>query len=214
MNKKNIIYRGLRKVFHVFFPVPTKEELKRRKQLEDYEFLKSRGVDTQLGYVELFGKPIINIASGAHVVMKKGVLLISETKGNYAGINHPVTISAECSGAEIILNEKSGMSGGSLVAVEGIEIGEGTMLGANTNVYDTDFHLIDAEERKNQKGIIDALHAKVVIGKQCWIGANSTILKGVTIGDKTVVGTMSLVNHSLPASVLAAGVPAKVIRNI
>ena len=58
------------------------------------------------------------------------------------------------------------------------------------------------------------LFAPVYIGKQCWIAANSTILKGVTIGDESVVGAMSLVNKDIPAKVLAAGVPAKVIRKL
>lgn len=214
MNKKNILYRALRKIYRIFFPPPTAEERKLRKQHDDYEYLRSMGVETELGYVELFGKPIINIAPGARIVMEKGVMLISESQYNYAGINHPVVLSAECAGAEIILHEGVGMSGTSIVAVEHIEIGADTMLGANTNMYDTDFHPIEAEARKHQKGIADAPHAPVNIGKQCWIAANSTILKGVEIGDGTVVGSMSLVNRSLPENVLAAGVPAKVIKNL
>jgi acetyltransferase-like isoleucine patch superfamily enzyme len=50
------------------------------------------------------------------------------------------------------------------------------------------------------------------IGNEVWIGAHVTILKGVTIGDKTIVGAGSVVTKSLPAGVIAAGVPAKIIR--
>jgi acetyltransferase-like isoleucine patch superfamily enzyme len=54
----------------------------------------------------------------------------------------------------------------------------------------------------------------VVIGKNVMIGANSTILAGVTIGDGSEVSAMSLVNQDLPAGVLAGGIPVKVIRQI
>ncbi len=54
----------------------------------------------------------------------------------------------------------------------------------------------------------------VHIGNNVWIGANATILPGVTIGDNTVIGAGAVVSKDLPANVLALGVPAKVIREL
>lgn len=54
----------------------------------------------------------------------------------------------------------------------------------------------------------------VTIGNNCWIGANSVICPGVTIGDNTVIGAGSVVTRDIPANVVAAGNPCRVIREI
>lgn len=213
MNKHSLIYRLLRKVKRVFFPPPTAEELLLRKQQADFDFLIQHGVDTRLGYVTLYGEPIIHVGKGARIVLEEGVVLISDSEYNWAGINHPVVLSAE-DGAEIIIHKGVGMSGSSIVAVERIEIGEGTMLGANTNIYDTDFHPSSLEARLIQKDIFDAPHAPVTIGKNCWIASNVTILKGVLLGENVVVSSMSLVNKGTPDNVLIGGIPAIILKEI
>lgn len=52
----------------------------------------------------------------------------------------------------------------------------------------------------------------VTIGENCWLGANVTVLPGVTIGDNTVIGAGSLVTKDIPSGVIALGTPAKIIR--
>ena len=52
------------------------------------------------------------------------------------------------------------------------------------------------------------------IGKRCWIGAGAVILPGVTIGDNTVIGAGSVVTKDIPANVVAAGNPCRVLREI
>ena len=52
------------------------------------------------------------------------------------------------------------------------------------------------------------------IGNNVWIGANVTVLPGVSIGSDTVIGAGSVVNHDIPSGVIAAGVPCRVIRQI
>lgn len=54
----------------------------------------------------------------------------------------------------------------------------------------------------------------IVVGNNVWIGAGSTILAGVTIGDNTVIGAGSVVKKSIPANVVAVGVPCRVLREI
>ncbi|HET6421454.1 MAG TPA: DapH/DapD/GlmU-related protein [Geobacteraceae bacterium] len=54
----------------------------------------------------------------------------------------------------------------------------------------------------------------VVIGDEVWLGANVTVLKGVTISENTIVAAGSLVTRSLPPNVIAAGSPARVLRQI
>lgn len=90
-----------------------------------------------------------------------------------------------------------------------VKIGDDVFIGPNVNIYAAT-HPID-KERRNQnleKGI------PVSIGNSVWIGGNVTILPGVSSGDNTVVGAGSVVTKSLPANVVAAGNPCKVIKTI
>lgn len=90
-----------------------------------------------------------------------------------------------------------------------ITIGNNTLLGPNVSMYSAN-HSLDAEER-----IAGALIPEpITIGNRVWIGGGSTILSGVTIGDDTVIGAGSVVTHDIPAGVVAAGNPCKVIRKI
>lgn len=204
-------FKKILQIVSDFIVRPSKEEVIRRKQQVDYDYLRSRGVETGYGYVTLCGEPQITKHPDARIIIEKGVTMVSSSYYNEAGINHPTILAAMTPGATVILREGVGVSGASIVANEYIEIGAQTMVGANANIYDNDFHSLDAEERlAGNKG----KHSPVIIGKKCWIGANTTILKGVHIGNEAVIGTMSLVNKDVPSKVLAAGVPAKVIRQI
>lgn len=194
-----------------FFCSPTKEELDARKQRADYEFLLRLGVNTQLNWVSLIGKPLIDRNPNSEIAIGQGVVLVSDVTYNVAGINHPVILSTMAEGASIVLHDGVGISGGSIVTSNSIEIGENTMLGVNCNIWGTDFHDAIAKNRvKGGKG----KSAPIKIGKSCWLGANVTVLKGVTIGDGAVIGAGSVVTKDIPCNVIAAGNPAKVIKKI
>lgn len=90
-----------------------------------------------------------------------------------------------------------------------ITIGSHCFIGPNCGLY-TAVHPIRYQDRN--KGLEKAL--PIVIGDNCWIGADVTFLPGVTIGQGSVIGAKSLVNKDIPANVVAAGNPCKVIRAI
>lgn len=212
--KRNIFKRIIRKVKKLIVREKSNEEREKEKMRSDYDYLISKGVETEYGNVFLGGLPIIQKHSNARIIIGKGVTLLSDSNYNVAGINHPVILSACADGAIIELKDGCGMSGTSVVAVKKIVIGAKTMLGANTNVYDTDFHPIDPVCRLNQSDILEANFSSVYISNNVWIGANSTVLKGVTIGDNSVIGSNSLVNKDIPHNCIYAGIPAKFIRYI
>lgn len=91
----------------------------------------------------------------------------------------------------------------------GITIGHHCFIGPNCGIY-TAVHPILAEERN--KGLEKAL--PVVIGDNCWIGGDVTILPGVTIGAHAVIGAGSVVTKDIPDHVVAVGNPCKVVRRI
>ncbi|MBU3215587.1 sugar O-acetyltransferase [Clostridium estertheticum] len=90
-----------------------------------------------------------------------------------------------------------------------IDIGNNVLFGPRVGIY-TSNHAIDALER-----VAGGCYAKPVkIGNNVWIGAGVSINQGVTIGDNTVIGSGSVITKNIPANVVAAGVPCKVIREI
>lgn len=89
----------------------------------------------------------------------------------------------------------------------GIIIGDGALIGHNT-VIATLNHAFEPENRG------DMIPSPVKIGKNVWIGSNSTILPGVTIGDNAIIGAGSVVTKDIPADMIAVGNPARVIRSI
>ena len=89
----------------------------------------------------------------------------------------------------------------------GIEIGDKTMIGPNVTIVTVN-HEINPETR------INAIPKPVKIGKNVWIGANCTILPGVTIGENSVIGAGSVVTKDVPANIVVAGNPAKLIKKI
>ncbi|QXE90596.1 acyltransferase [Geomonas subterranea] len=94
----------------------------------------------------------------------------------------------------------------------GITIEDDVMMGSGVHLY-VNNHRFDSPDIP----IIDQGHyvsEPVVLKKGCWLGANVIVLPGVTIGENSVVGAGSLVTKSVPAGVLAAGNPARIIRNI
>lgn len=90
-----------------------------------------------------------------------------------------------------------------------ITIGEHCYIGPYFGCYTAQHPLLYTE--RNQ-GFEKA--TPVYIGKNCWIGASVTVLPGVTIGEGSVIGAGSIVNKDIPANVIAAGNPCKVIRKI
>ena len=90
-----------------------------------------------------------------------------------------------------------------------ITIGNNTLIGPNVSMYSAN-HSLDAEERISGALIPEP----ITIGNRVWIGGGTTILSGVTIGDDSVIGAGSVVTKDIPAGVVAAGNPCKVIRKI
>lgn len=86
-------------------------------------------------------------------------------------------------------------------------------IGGDCKIYDTDMHSLNYEERVH----LTEEHIKsapIKIKKGAWIGAHSIILKGVTIGERSVVGSGSVVTKSIPNDQLWAGNPAKYIKDL
>ncbi len=98
----------------------------------------------------------------------------------------------------------------SIVSCGRITIGDRCLIGDQVAIYDCDAHEVDPVNRHRSSGEI----LPVSIGNNVWLGSRVIILKGVTIGDNSVIGAMSVVTRSIPPNCIAAGNPARVLRTL
>jgi acetyltransferase-like isoleucine patch superfamily enzyme len=130
----------------------------------------------------------------------------SKHTSNLIGINRPCIFSSiGVNESRLVVGNGCGFSGTVIGCFSEILIGNNVKCGANTLITDSDWHLDDPRAGKP---------SPIHIGNNVWLGVNVTVLKGVTIGENTIIGANSLVVKNIPANVIAAGNPCKVIKNI
>jgi len=161
---------------------------------------------------KFYGLPIIQKHRRSTMTIGAGLELRSTARSNPLGANRPCILSTRRVGAVLQIGSGFGMTGGSVVCEELITIGDRVIVGANSVITDTDFHPLSAERRRTH--ILDGATAPVVIGDDVFIGMQVLVLKGVTIGASSVIGAGSVVTRDVPAGVIAAGNPARVINPI
>jgi len=85
-------------------------------------------------------------------------------------------------------------------ALRGVTIGDFVQIGSHCSIYSV--------------STVDEKEGEVILKKNCKIGSHSVIMPGVTIGENSIIGAFSYVNHDIADDVVAFGVPAREIRNI
>lgn len=111
--------------------------------------------------------------------------------------------------AKLIIGNNVGISGSTLSVSNSIEIGNNVLIGSGCVISDSDSHPILPSERGDHS---KTLSNPVIIEDDVFIGARSIVLKGVSIGKGAVIGAGSVVTKSIPAYSIAAGNPARVIK--
>lgn len=149
------------------------------------------------------GKPVFRRYPGTRISIGKNAEFLSGKRDNLIGINRPCMLSTFNDGTTLEIGDHCGLSGTVIGAHISITLGNHVKCGANTLITDGDWHPEDPRSGSP---------APVVIGNNVWLGVNSVILKGVTIGENTVIGANAVVTRDIPANVIAAGNPCKVIR--
>jgi maltose O-acetyltransferase len=109
-------------------------------------------------------------------------------------------------GARIRIGPRNLINSAMLHAKCSIETGEDCLIGFGARLIDADLHALDARTPERM--------APIRIGARVWLGSDVSVLRGVTIGDDTVVGARSVVTRDLPPRVLALGAPARPVREI
>ncbi len=115
-------------------------------------------------------------------------------------------------GGKLVIGDNVGMSSTRIWVHQSVIIGNHVNVGGCVFITDTEAHPFSWHKRRN--GNESTLSAPVVIEDDVWIGAQVIVLKGVTIGARSVIGAGSVVTHSIPPDSLAVGNPCHVVRKL
>jgi len=157
-----------------------------------------------IGSVSIFGPGKISV--GDNFCMTNGCA-INPISSNLNG-----TFYTDSSEAQIIIGNNVGMSSTRMWIHDRLIIGNNVKIGGGVLLIDTDCHPMNYEVRRTSNAGTES--APIVIEDDVWVGAQSIILKGVTIGARSIIGAGSVVTKDIPADCIAAGNPCKVIRMI
>lgn len=133
----------------------------------------------------------------------------SSPRSNPLGCFQPCVLRTMTPGAVLDVGANVGLSAAVLVAGRSIVVGEGTIFGSGAVIIDNDFHFPEGEWGWGFDCARDA--RPVIIGRGCFIGARAWILKGVTLGDRSMVGAGAVVTRDVPAGCVAVGNPARIL---
>ncbi len=116
-------------------------------------------------------------------------------------------------GGRLTLGDRVGLSNSTIVCMSAVSIADDVFLGGGSRIYDTDFHSLRASER-GRPGNPGTRTAPVTIGRRVFVGGHSILLKGIEVGEESVVGAGSVVRSSVPAREIWAGNPAVPLRRM
>ena len=165
---------------------------------------KIRGVNIK-GGSQFYGMTVFRKKLRSQINIGKMCRFRSNPASNLIGINRPCIISTHLEEANLNIGNNCGFSGTVIGCFKEITLGNNVMCGANTLITDSDWHLDDKRTGEPKQ---------ILINDNVWLGVNSVVLKGVTIGKNSVIGANSLVVNDIPSNVIAGGNPCKVLRKL
>jgi acetyltransferase-like isoleucine patch superfamily enzyme len=133
---------------------------------------------------------------------------------NMIGRQQPCFFIVEKKGI-LTIGDNVGISATAIVCSNSVVIEDNVRIGGGTVIYDTDFHSLNYKERIAKPEIrINIKTVPVIIKRNAFIGSNCTILKGVTIGENSIVGASSVVSKNIPNNEIWGGNPARFIKKL
>lgn len=172
------------------------------KKLKDINFL---------GKVYFKGVPVIFKHKDARIVIGKNTLINSAKRKYHINMHSPCKLLADRPQAEIIIGENCRIHGACIHAVKKIEIGNNCLIAANTNIIDSNGHILAMDNPIDRLTIADE-GKPIVIEDNVWIGSNVMILAGAIIREGAVIMAGSVVKGEVPAKSIYGTDSFKVIK--
>lgn len=148
--------------------------------------------------------------NGGRIEIHPSVILNSKQEGYHVGMPFEATLLADAPGALIQVGEGCRIHGAYIHAWDKVIIGRNVLIAAGTNIIDSNGHSANIRYARFRPNFKDQ-PKEIKIGDFAWLGMNSTILKGVEIGECAIVTAGSVVKESVPAFSIVEGNPARVV---
>lgn len=161
----------------------------------------------------LKGKPIVEILNNGKIILKNNVTLYSTPRNYFAQLASPTRLFVEGETAIIQIGNNSRINGATIHARSQIFIGDNCLIAANTSILDSNGHEAFLDQPENRINSKDE-PKNICIEDNVWVGINSIILKGVTIGTGSIVSAGSVVVRDVPSHCVVRGNPAVVIKTL
>lgn len=146
--------------------------------------------------------------TGPIIIENQGTIEIGRYTTLRSSWHKPISFSVTSPQGRLLIEDQVFINWGVNIGVASqVVIGARSLIGDDALIYDTDWHSLDGTDNAVET-------APTRIGRGVWLSARTVVLRGVTIGDNTVVAANSVVTSDLPNNVLAAGAPARIIRTI
>ena len=203
--KVYLIYKGISKIFFLIKAVVI-DSFKCRVVFW--------GNNVQYSNFKTTGIPFVYVLRGGSFSIGSNLTMTNGIEGNPIGCYNRCTFFVD-KGATLNIGSNLGISQAAIICHLNIIIGNNVKIGGGACIYDTDFHSLVPELRINSKtDIFNKIKIPVVIEDNVFIGAHAIILKGVRIGQNSVIGAGSVVTKNVPANQIWAGNPAKFVKYI
>lgn len=158
------------------------------------------------------GRPSVKVTLGGKFIVGEKLVINNGTYYNKIGRQQVCYFVVGPKGT-LSIGDYVGISSTAIICQNSITIGNHVKLGGNVVIYDSDFHSLNSADRSKLNEDVSLAETRpVIIEDHAFIGAHSTILKGVTIGRCSIVGAGSVVTKSIPSGEIWAGNPARFIR--
>ncbi len=154
---------------------------------------------------QFYGITLWNKLPQSEIIIGDKCIFNSSHSSNRIGVYTPCMFSTLTANGKIEIGNTCGFSGTVVASALRIKLGNNVRCGANTLITDSDWHWDDYRAGQN---------APVIIDDNVWLGYGVKILKGVHNGKNSLIGAGSIVTKDIPANVIAAGIPCRIIRTM
>lgn len=181
------------------------------------KYFYKKNISTETKLIVLGNMPYFKLPRNGKIKFGNNVVINSDFKNSNTSLTYRCKFVTGYDGF-IKIGDNTMMNGTCIVSYLHVELGKNCQIASSTLISDTDFHPIDSLDREAQVegkpfSFDKVKKDKIKIGDNVWIGWNCTVLKGVQIGDNSVVAAGSVVlKGEYPAYSLIAGNPAKVLK--
>lgn len=199
-----VIAKGLLKVKSLYLS----------KVMPVYNRIMLRGMGVKfLGRCSIMGHCLFSAGRNSSIIIGRDLRIVGTDLFNPLCKNRARICVSE--NARLEIGDYVGMSSPTIWVRKSIRIGNHVNLGGGVILMDTDAHSLNYVDRRDgDVDMANRLDRPIVIEDDVLVGAFAIILKGVTIGARSVIGAGSVVTKDIPADCVAAGNPAKVIKQL